>query len=348
MESHLFSKQILNNCFTIYQRTKIKPPHLNLASHGGESARLLDSDTDEEDDDDDQRNDHAESREFERRALIINDNGIINALIADTADVHSTTARAAAATAFSRTSTATDFSPLLLGTTTTSTEKEFDNGQTTSEMTGEKEKQLSNDDLHLGHVNASFEGDDDDDNHAKDVGNEKGLHHSRPISDAQTTHYGTNGSFAHSQEEQLSRLATHNNAFNILEKFELGDMTNMFLRRLLSQFFFLSIIIYLFGDLMIYNTMMSKSMREISCTSKAFCNATSGENPLDAVCWDGLPGLSRRNAYRIYLLLFVGLLLPLIYAGLKKTQSIQVITIILRWLGEHLCLLLLFFANTKH
>ena len=44
--------------------------------------------------------------------------------------------------------------------------------------------------------------------------------------------------------------------------------------------------------------------------------------------------ITRRNVYRIYLLMFIAALLPLLYAGLKKTQSIQVITIILRWRGK--------------
>lgn len=52
--------------------------------------------------------------------------------------------------------------------------------------------------------------------------------------------------------------------FQINEKFELGNMTELFLNRYLSKFFFVSIIVYLFGDLLIYNSMMSKSLRDIS------------------------------------------------------------------------------------
>lgn len=191
----------------------------------------------------------------------------------------------------------------------------------------DKKNYDSTDDSHLGHVNASFEGDET-------IKYEKKLQ--GQYNEPEPVDYGTSNNQQFSvEEETFSRLSKHSSVFNIAEKFELGDMTNMFLSKILSQFFFLSIIIYLFGDLMIYNTMMSKSLREISCTSKVFCNATAkGENPLDAVCWDKLPGFSRRNVYRIYLIAFVALLLPLIYAGLKKTQSIQVITIILRWLGK--------------
>lgn len=41
-------------------------------------------------------------------------------------------------------------------------------------------------------------------------------------------------------------------------------MTDIFLHKYLSKLFFLSIIIYLSGDLVIYNAMMSKSLREFT------------------------------------------------------------------------------------
>lgn len=132
--------------------------------------------------------------------------------------------------------------------------------------------------------------------------------------------------------------------FNIEAKFELGDLTGLFLHPLLSKFFFLSIIVYLFGDLIIFNALMAKSLREISCTSINKCddNATaSGElrksgGSLNLRCWNSVDFLSRSQVYQIYLLAFVAILLPLTYAGLKKTQSIQVVTIVLRWLGKDL------------
>lgn len=122
--------------------------------------------------------------------------------------------------------------------------------------------------------------------------------------------------------------------FQINEKFELGNMTELFLNRYLSKFFFVSIIVYLFGDLLIYNSMMSKSLRDISCTSQAYCNATDKNDPehLDAVCWDSV-GISRHNAYRIFLLGFIAILGPLTYAKLQKTKIIQIGTIILRWMA---------------
>lgn len=52
--------------------------------------------------------------------------------------------------------------------------------------------------------------------------------------------------------------------FSIEIKYELGNLTELFLNKHLSKLFFLSIISYLFGDLIIYNSMMAKSLRELA------------------------------------------------------------------------------------
>lgn len=52
--------------------------------------------------------------------------------------------------------------------------------------------------------------------------------------------------------------------FSIKAKYEFGHLSELFFGRLLMRFFFTSIIVYLLGDLLIYNTMMSKSLRVIT------------------------------------------------------------------------------------
>lgn len=76
---------------------------------------------------------------------------------------------------------------------------------------------------------------------------------------AEQSTYGTEA-----EQPELSGKLANLNVFGITAKFELGDMAQMFLSKILSQLFFVSIIVYLFGDLMIYNTMMAKSLRELS------------------------------------------------------------------------------------
>lgn len=62
----------------------------------------------------------------------------------------------------------------------------------------------------------------------------------------------------------FEKLTLLNKSFNIDDKYELGNMTELFLNRYLSKFFFFSIVVYLLGDLLIYNSMMSKSLRDIA------------------------------------------------------------------------------------
>lgn len=155
--------------------------------------------------------------------------------------------------------------------------------------------------------------------------------------------------------------------FSIDTKFELGELTDLFLPRLLSKFFFLSIAVYLFGDLLIFNVMMAKSARELLCTAPrpAQCNLThwaaatlnedekeemfqsllSGDTLQEDLlpCWvsSAPAGLTRGGVYQLSLLAFVALLLPLTFAGLKKTTLLQVATIVLRWLGKFILNLLM-------
>ncbi|KAI7693611.1 Transmembrane protein [Sarcoptes scabiei] len=81
--------------------------------------------------------------------------------------------------------------------------------------------------------------------------------------------------------------------------------------------------------------MMSKSLRELICTSKSYCqlpNTTDNEHYLETVCWDGL-SITRSDAYRICLLIFIAILGPLTYARIQKTKIIQIMTIVLRWIA---------------
>lgn len=72
-----------------------------------------------------------------------------------------------------------------------------------------------------------------------------------------------------------------------------------------------------------------------SSTNKLNETLTEAEQ-LAGRCWSNLP-ISRTNVYRIYLLAFALLLTPLTYFKLQKTKMIQVVTIVLRWLGKCFC-----------
>ena len=131
----------------------------------------------------------------------------------------------------------------------------------------------------------------------------------------------------------LEQMSSMKDQFAINRKLELGSMTEMFLPNWFSICFFLSITMYMVGDLIIYNAMMSKSLRDVMCTFKIDCmlNSTS-QQLLKQQCWPNC-SISRMNAYRLILLCFILPLIPLTYAGLTKNKFIQIVTIILRWIA---------------
>lgn len=121
-----------------------------------------------------------------------------------------------------------------------------------------------------------------------------------------------------------------NNCFSITERFELGSMTNLFLKPKLSGFFFVSIAAYLFGDLIIYNTMMAKSLRDIACTAEFNCTESKDYSMFK--CWPGV-SLNRHQSYRLLLTILVLTLAPFTFAKIQKSMFIQFATIGLRWLA---------------
>lgn len=146
----------------------------------------------------------------------------------------------------------------------------------------------------------------------------------------------TNVTFTNSDTSKVIDLTGFNlcEYFEINDKFELGDISEAFLEHWMSFLFFVSILAYLYGDLIIYNTMMTKSVREVACTYEYTCDKTI---QLYEKCWQTIKW-TRHDVYRIMLMALMIVLIPLTYFGLTKTKIIQVITIILRWAAS-LCMI---------
>ena len=93
---------------------------------------------------------------------------------------------------------------------------------------------------------------------------------------------------------------------------------------------------YLFGDLAIYCTAVAKSLRDVSCTysptsNTTITNTTSNSTlQLSDPCWDGTP-LTRSDAYRIYVAVFLFLLGPFAFFNVSKTKYLQIFTTVMRW-----------------
>ncbi|XP_054164574.1 transmembrane protein 104-like isoform X2 [Oppia nitens] len=134
---------------------------------------------------------------------------------------------------------------------------------------------------------------------------------------------------AAAMEESSSSSTGQSNLFDITEKVELGAMADLFFNSWGVQLFYITIVVYLLGDLAIYGAAISKSMRDVTCNYKH--DNCSQKLTLDDQCWTGVPSVSRQNAYRIYLaltLLFVG---PFAFFNVQKTKYLQIATTLLRW-----------------
>src|SRR5947208_2278025 len=113
-------------------------------------------------------------------------------------------------------------------------------------------------------------------------------------------------------------------------------MADMFFNSWGKFFFYLAMILYLYGDLAIYDAAVSKSLRDTICTyfpnettSSSLHNLTESD-PCFVEFW---PSLTRMNAYRIFVFLFNALVGWLVFFNMQKTKWLQLATTIMRWLA---------------
>lgn len=119
-----------------------------------------------------------------------------------------------------------------------------------------------------------------------------------------------------------------NDLYNIQEKVEMGQMVSLLFNKIGVVLFYCCICVYLYGDLAIYCAAVSKSLRDVTCTySNCSKNLT-----LDDRCWPNSE-LSRRNAYRVYNVVFLALLGPFVFFNVQKTKYLQILTSLLRWIA---------------
>lgn len=118
--------------------------------------------------------------------------------------------------------------------------------------------------------------------------------------------------------------------FDIQTKFEMGEMAALFFNKIGQFFFYLAMILYLYGDLAIYDAAVPKSLRDTICTYYPKDNSTLTE---DDPCWSAAPTLSRMNSYRICVVLFNLLVGPLVFGNVQKTKLLQMATSLMRWIA---------------
>ncbi|ETN75248.1 hypothetical protein NECAME_00659, partial [Necator americanus] len=104
-------------------------------------------------------------------------------------------------------------------------------------------------------------------------------------------------------------------------------MASMFLGRGGVIFSYIALDVYLFGDLAIYSTTVSKSMMNMICASVN----TSIVMPWDP-CRESWPDpLDRFTVYRLCVIVFVAVCTPMIIMGITKTKYLQLATTLSRW-----------------
>lgn len=139
----------------------------------------------------------------------------------------------------------------------------------------------------------------------------------------------------HVTESSVSGLQDSDDAtslrqhFNIVRKFELGDMFTLYFGRTGNILFYLVISVYLYGDLSIYAAGVPKSFRDVVCTSSG--NDSSIDDYID-LCWT-FSSLSRFNVYRICVVCFAACMLPFLFFHVTRSRWLQLITTALRWIS---------------
>lgn len=114
-----------------------------------------------------------------------------------------------------------------------------------------------------------------------------------------------------------SRYYTLNNCV------QLGEMTQLFFNKKGRFLFYVSLCIYLYGDLSIYAAAISKTLTDLMC-----------DNPMQTdnstICWKSSQA-SQMDVYRIILTVFFIIVGPFSYFNLQKTKYLQVATSSMRW-----------------
>ena len=141
------------------------------------------------------------------------------------------------------------------------------------------------------------------------------------------------GGSTRSSSTSSSRRSRNMSAYyDITEVIEMGKMAGMFFNKTGKTLFYICIIIYLYGDLAIYGAAVAKSLRDVACTYKP-PNASSQFNISEgARCWED-EEVTRLDAYRVALALFIGVVGPFAFCNITKTKYLQIFTSLMRWLA---------------
>lgn len=123
--------------------------------------------------------------------------------------------------------------------------------------------------------------------------------------------------------EETPVISNRSRYYTLNQCVELGEMTDLFFNRVGKFLFYISLCVYLYGDLAIYSAAIGRTMTDIICESRMVNNAT-------LACWQNHP-ISQMNVYRILLTVFIMVVGPFSYFNLQKTKYLQIFTSSMRW-----------------
>ncbi|XP_077300532.1 transmembrane protein 104 homolog isoform X2 [Arctopsyche grandis] len=115
---------------------------------------------------------------------------------------------------------------------------------------------------------------------------------------------------------------------------ELGEMAVLFFSRFGKVAFYVTMIVYLFGDLSIYSAAVAKSAMDVICSESANLSRTSFPDNSD--CFNHNirhSSFTRLDCYRVALVTFLMVLGPFVFFNVQKTKYLQMITTVMRWLA---------------
>lgn len=135
-------------------------------------------------------------------------------------------------------------------------------------------------------------------------------------------------------EEPLVTFSQTSRYYTLDYRIELGEMANIFFNKTGRMMFYITIIVYLYGDLSIYSAAVAKSIMDVVCINVP-ANMTNGSMPCFNVSegWEEGIVTTRFDVYRIALLTFMCALGPFVFFNVQKTKYLQLLTTLMRWLA---------------
>uniref|UniRef100_A0A915I201 Amino acid transporter transmembrane domain-containing protein n=1 Tax=Romanomermis culicivorax TaxID=13658 RepID=A0A915I201_ROMCU len=120
------------------------------------------------------------------------------------------------------------------------------------------------------------------------------------------------------------------NALNSLKDDQKGEMALIFWGKKGLYTFYAFLVVYLYGDLAIYSTVVPKSLMTIVCTDY-LGNGTNSSILNGDPCWRKTYKVSRFYIYRLFVILFAVSIGSFVFFNVSKTKYLQIFTSIYRW-----------------